>query len=147
VIVTNGGGIAVQVEDCVFCRIVRGEMKSWTVYEDDHVQAFLDINPVSEGHTLIIPKEHYETMYDVPASTLEKIIVVAKTLAQAYERRLGVTAVNVLHASGKAAQQSVFHFHLHLVPRHVNDGLNLWYPPRPRRRPNLDALLSKIGRL
>ena len=121
----------VQVEDCVFCRIVRGEVKSWTAYEDDRLQAFLDTNPVSEGHTLIIPKEHYETIYDVPASTLEHIIVVAKTLAQAYERKLGVTAVNVLHASGKAAQQSVFHFHLHLVPRRENDGLPLVHIASP----------------
>ena len=144
---SKGGGTAVYVENCVFCRIGRGEGASWTVYEDDLLKAFLDIHPITEGHTLLIPKAHYEDLYDIPDRLLEHLVVAAKTLAHTYRERLGVTAVNLLHASGRAAQQSVFHFHLHLVPRHPDDGLNLWYTTQPRRASNLEATLAKIGRL
>jgi histidine triad (HIT) family protein len=134
-----------QVEDCVFCRIGRSEAKAWTVYEDDLLKAFLDINPISEGHTLIIPKEHHENIYDITDSTLQRIVVVAKKLAKKYQQRLGVKAVNILHASGKEAQQSVFHFHLHLVPRRAKDGINLWYKAQPMTKTNFENIISKIG--
>jgi len=130
--------------DCVFCRIVKGIEPSWTVYEDDLIKAFLDINPASEGHTLIIPKEHYETIYTIPDRELKRIIVVAKKLAKVYRKALQVNAVNILHASGREAQQDVFHFHIHLVPRRENDGLNLWYESKRRIRVEFDKTLRKI---
>ncbi len=77
---------AFMKKDCVFCRIVKGIEPSWTVYEDDLIKAFLDINPASEGHTLIIPKEHYETIYMIPDRELKRIIVVAKKLAKVYRK-------------------------------------------------------------
>ena len=131
-------------KECGFCRIVNGEKESWTVYEDDLVKAFLDINPISEGHTLIISKKHYENIYDIPENILKRIVVVTKKLAKAYVCALNVKGVNVLHASGKEAQQSVFHFHLHLVPRHPNDGLDLWYKSQPRIKTNFEKTLIKI---
>ena len=131
-------------KDCVFCRIVKGIEPSWTVYEDDLIKAFLDINPASEGHTLIILKEHYETIYTIPDRELKRIIVVAKKLAKVYRKALQVNAVNILHASGREAQQDVFHFHIHLVPRRENDGLNLWYKSKQRIRVEFDKTLRKI---
>ena len=131
-------------EKCVFCRIVKGIEPSWTVYEDDLVKAFFDINPVSEGHTLIVPKKHYETIYTIPEKELKRIIVVAKKIAEIYKKALQVNAVNILHASGKEAQQSVFHFHIHLVPRRENDGLNLWYEQKQTTKTELDKTLQKI---
>ena len=131
-------------KDCVFCRIVKGIEPSWTVYEDDLIKAFLDINPASEGHTLIILKEHYETIYTIPDRELKRIIVVAKKLAKVYKKALQVNAVNILHASGREAQQDVFHFHIHLVPRRENDGLNLWYKSKQRIRVEFDKTLRKI---
>jgi len=131
-------------KDCVFCRIVKGIEPSWTVYEDDLVKAFFDINPASEGHTLIIPKEHYETIYTIPDRELERIITVAKKLAEVYRKALQVNAINILHASGREAQQDVFHFHIHLVPRRKNDGLNLWYKPKQKIRAEFDKTLQKI---
>ncbi len=131
-------------EDCVFCRIVKGIDPSWTIYEDNLVKAFLDINPASEGHTLIIPKKHYETIYTIPDKELKRIIVVAKKIAKIYKKALQVNAVNILHASGKEAQQDVFHFHIHLVPRRENDGLNLWYEPKQTTKTEFDKTLQKI---
>jgi histidine triad (HIT) family protein len=132
------------MDNCTFCKIVEGKGKSWTVYEDELVKAFLDINPVSEGHTLIIPKTHYENVYDIPEGELKRIITIAKKLAKIYRKALGARAVNILHASGKEAQQDVFHFHIHLVPRYKNDKLNLWYRSRPQIKANFDEILEKI---
>jgi len=129
---------------CVFCKIVKGEAESWTVYEDELVKAFFDTNPTSEGHTLVIPKKHYENIYEIPENVLEKIIIVAKKLAIIYKKALNVKAVNILHASGKEAQQDIFHFHIHLVPRYENDKLNLWYQSQPEVIANFNKILEKI---
>ena len=126
-------------QDCIFCRIVRNEADAFKVYEDEEVLAFLDINPISMGHTLIIPKEHYENILNIPGETLKRIISVIKVLAGWYKEKLNATGFNILHASGVDAQQSIFHFHTHLVPRYPNDGLDLWFhkhsklPPEPNR--------------
>ncbi|MFA5333950.1 MAG: HIT family protein [Candidatus Nanoarchaeia archaeon] len=114
------------MSECIFCKITNKEIKSNIVFEDDLVVAFLDSNPVSKNHTLIVPKKHYENLFDIPNKELERIIVVAKELALKYKKKLRVNDVNLLNASGKNAQQSVFHFHLHLVPRFEKDGLTLW---------------------
>ena len=136
-----------EKKECGFCRIVTGEKESWTVYEDNLVKAFLDINPASEGHTLIISKKHYKNIYDIPENILKRIIVVTKKLAEAYIPALNVKGVNILHASGKEAQQSVFHFHIHLVPRHPNDELNLWYKSHPKIKTNFEKTLTKIRKI
>ena len=106
--------------------------------------AFLDTKPASMGHTLIIPKKHYENIYDVPGRELERVIMVAKKLARAYREVLGAEGVNILHASGEVAQQSVFHFHIYLVPRYSNVRLNLWYEPKLEVRLSFNELLHKI---
>ncbi|MEM3641666.1 MAG: HIT family protein [Candidatus Bathyarchaeia archaeon] len=131
-------------EYCIFCKIVKGLEPSWTVYEDKLVKAFLDINPASEGHTLIIPKKHYENIYEIPDKELKRIIIVAKELAKLYKRALAANAINILHASGREAQQDVFHFHVHLVPRCERDGLNLWYRLKPKVKADFDETLQKI---
>ena len=129
---------------CKFCRIVKGLEPSWTVYEDELVMAFLDINPASIGHTLIIPKKHYENIYDISEKELKRVIVIAKRLAGVYREALGASGVNILHASGRDAQQDVFHFHIHLVPRYKNDELNLWYRTQPIRKAELSQITQKI---
>jgi histidine triad (HIT) family protein len=132
------------MKDCIFCKIAKDESKSWIVYEDESVKAFLDRNPASEGHTLIIPKKHYQDVYDIPEAELKKIIVIAKRLAKVYQNALGLKAVNILHASGKEAQQTVFHFHVHIIPRHKDDGLDLWYKKRTDIQVKFDETLRKI---
>jgi len=132
------------MKNCVFCKIAKGEENSWVVYEDNKVKAFFDANPASEGHTLIIPKYHYKDIYEIPEDVLKRIIIVAKKLAIKYKNSLNVDDVNIMHASGVNAQQSVFHFHIHLVPRKKKDGLNLWYKVKKDIIPNFDKTLKKI---
>jgi len=132
-------------EYCIFCKVIVGESESWTVYEDDVVKAFFDFSVASEGHTLVVPKNHYENIYDIPEKELHAIVGAIKKIADHYRKVLNVGAVNIMHASGRAAQQSVFHFHMHLVPRHEGDGLDLWYKEQPEKKKNFDGLLEKIG--
>jgi histidine triad (HIT) family protein len=131
--------------DCTFCRIVAGELRCWKTYEDDAVLAFLDINPIAEGHTLVIPKLHFVNLYDIPEDLLGRVVAVSRRLALAYRETLGAQAANLLHSAGRAARQDVFHFHLHIIPRHENDGLHLGYRPRSGSH-DFDAVLAKIRR-
>ena len=133
-----------MMEDCIFCKISKGEAKSWKTYEDKNVMAFLSLNPSNDGHTLIAPKKHYEDIYDIPENELKKIISVAKRLSQRYKEKLNVKELNLLHASGKNAQQSVFHFHLHLVPRNKDDGIDLWHKDREKIKLDFDEILEKL---
>ena len=111
--------------DCIFCKIINGEISSYKVFEDDLIFAFLDINPLSKGHTLIIPKKHYVDILDIDDQSIESVAVVAKKLANQYVQKLGAEGFNLRQSSGVIAHQDVFHFHMHLVPRYSNDGLNL----------------------
>jgi histidine triad (HIT) family protein len=131
-------------QECIFCKIANNEVKSFRIYEDEKILAFLDINPVGIGHTLIIPKEHYENVFDIPKEILEKIISVAKTLSEKYKEKLNATGINILHASEKDAQQSVFHFHIHLVPRYSKDGIDLWFHKYSKSEIKLEEVFRRI---
>lgn len=111
--------------DCVFCSIVAGEEDAVVVDETDETMAFAPLEPVSEGHLLVIPKAHYENLFDVPEPILRAVMEHVKSIAERLHTD-EFDGVNLLHASGAAAQQSVPHFHIHLAPRHSNDGLDLW---------------------
>ena len=113
-------------QECAFRKIVQGELPSDKLYEDDAVLAFTPKEQVSRGHLLVIPKDHYENIFDISNDCLTKIVHVVKNLSFKLKEELDATGINLLHASGKDAQQSVFHFHFHLVPRYPNDGLDLW---------------------
>ena len=108
--------------DCVFCRIISGEMPCTKVYEDANILAFLDIAPVVRGHTLVIPKAHTESILDTPAGVLEKLIAVVQRIAVAQIRGLDADGVNVTQANGTIAGQVVPHIHFHAIPRFSNDG-------------------------
>jgi len=124
--------------NCVFCQIVNKQIDSWTIYEDERAQVFLDINPASLGHVLIIPKKHFENIYDIPQDELSYLIKIVQKIALAYRQFLGVDNVQILHSAGKDAQQEVPHFHFHLIPRKKGDDLNLSYPPRPELKENFE---------
>ncbi len=130
---------------CIFCKIVKGEAKSWKVYEDDNVYAFLDINPVSEYHTLVIPKAHYENIFDVPEDELLKVMAVVRTLAILYRERLGIHNVQIFSNAGREAQQDVFHLHFHIVPRQAGDGQNIVWRTHPEWRARFDTLVERAG--
>ncbi len=114
---------------CVFCKIGRGEAEAAVLYEDSQTIAFLDINPIAEGHTLVVPKEHYEGIFDVDPLLLQQIFFVAKKVADQLRNTLGAEGINIFHASEQAAEQSVFHFHIHVIPRRRGDRLdfNTWW--------------------
>jgi len=103
-------------ENCLFCKIAHGLIPSEKVYEDDHTYAFLDINPKSEHHALVIPKKHYENMFDVTDKEAAHVMQAIKNIVDMYGKEYGITDLNVLNNSGKAAGQEVFHLHFHIIP-------------------------------
>lgn len=120
---------------CLFCRIATHELKAYCVYEDDVVMAFLDIQPITRGHTLIIPKQHYENFATTPSRTFARMHAVASRLSRHYDRVLKPTGFNVLSNMREGAGQSVFHVHLHLIPRYdAHDGLILNFNPAPQHQ-------------
>ena len=112
--------------ECIFCKIINREVPGTFVYEDDDVAAIIPKEQVSGGHILVIPKHHYRDIFDIDDAILRNIASVSKKLSKDIIANTDFTAVNLLNASGKAAQQSVPHFHLHIVPRKSGDGLDLW---------------------
>ena len=111
------------MDDCIFCKIVNNQIPSYKVYEDDDVLAFLDVNPMAKGHTLIIPKKHIKDIFEMDDETIKKIASVAQKIAKRMKDNLGVEGVNLYHASGAVAEQTVFHAHLHVIPREVDDNI------------------------
>lgn len=114
------------MNDCVFCKIIKGEIPAAKVYEDDNVLAFLDIHPVNSGHTLIVPKIHSEGLLDADDEVLSQMIVATKKIAAAILRGLDYEAFNLEQNNGPIAGQVIPHLHWHIVPRKVDDGLKHW---------------------
>lgn len=114
------------MSECVFCKIIGKEIASNVVFENEECLVFTPIDPISKGHLLIVPKIHYKDIFDIDKGALAALTITAKTMAASIAKELGATGMNLLHASGMDAQQSVFHFHFHLVPRYPGDGLDLW---------------------
>ena len=128
---------------CIFCAIVAGEAPARVVYEDEHTLAFLDINPITVGHTLVIPKAHAVDLHDISPDDLAATARSAKTVAGLLTERLGCDGINLLHATGVAAWQTVFHLHIHVLPR-VEGDLPFPFPIRGSTPDDLDALHQRI---
>ncbi len=112
--------------NCIFCKIINREVRGTFVYEDFDVAVIIPKEQVSDGHVLVIPKKHYQDIFDIDNTVLQNIALISKKISVNTVETTDYTSVNLLNASGKDAQQSVFHFHLHIVPRKPNDGLDLW---------------------
>ena len=117
--------------DCLFCKIVAGELPATVVVESERALAFADINPATRGHTLVIPRVHAEDVQDIAGADLAATIELAQQVARAALKRLGAEGVNLLNSSGAAAWQTVFHFHIHVIPRYEGDPLRLPWVPAP----------------
>jgi len=111
-------------DDCIFCKIANGEIPSNTVYEDNDFRAFLDLSPASEGHTLVVTKEHFDDLFELGEKTGEKALLVVKKVAEAVKKATGCAGVNIVQNNGEAAGQTVRHLHFHIIPRY-NDGSKL----------------------
>ena len=128
---------------CKFCKIINRQIPSWIVYENEKVIAFLPETLEVYGHTLIVPKQHYADLYNIPEDILCELIKVSKKITIAYSEKISATGMNLMHASGVDGQQSVFHFHIHLLPRFKDDKLNTW-PNLPKIKTDKDELLEKL---
>jgi len=131
--------------DCIFCKIVAGQLPSCKVYEDADTLAFMDIGPIVPGHTLVIPKIHLDPLTAAPAAILQKLIIVVQEIAQAQFSSLKADGVNVMQANGQAAGQVVPHLHFHVIPRFTADGHHWNWKPRPyAKREEMGELAEKI---
>lgn len=119
-------------DDCIFCKLANGVFPTNSIYEDDDFNVILDVGPATKGHALILPKEHYANIYEIPEETAGKVMILAKRLATKMTDRLGADGFNLVQNNNECAGQTVFHFHFHLIPRYENDGQNLlWNPTSP----------------
>ena len=117
--------------DCIFCKILAGELPSSVVDEDEHTVAFLDIAPATRGHALVVPREHVADLLSASAEDLHAVIVASQRLAARMKERLGADGVNLVNSCGAVAWQTVFHFHMHVIPRYEGDPLRLPWIPAP----------------
>lgn len=129
--------------DCIFCRIVKNELPSQKVYEDDSILAFLDIAPVKHGHTLIIPKAHMPNFSEAAPDVLDVIMHVAQKVGHAVVSATDAEGYTLTTSNGRAAGQLIDHLHFHLIPRHSNDGLKLW-PQAPYPAGEFEKMGEKI---
>ncbi len=132
------------VADCIFCKIIRGEIPSFKVFEDDKVFAFMDINPVQPGHALVIPKFHTETIFDAPDDWAAATLNGAQRLARAVNKTLEPDGINILQANGPGAAQSVFHLHMHVVPRTLGDEMKMNWGIHPGNMDDIKNLCERI---
>jgi histidine triad (HIT) family protein len=112
--------------ECIFCRIVARTADALIIHEDDRIISFLVLHPTVPGHTVVVPKAHYTDVYSIPEDVLASVVSSCKMHASRWRDQVGSTGVNILNASGSDAEQSVFHFHFHLLPRFPNDGYRTW---------------------
>ena len=131
-------------EPCIFCEIVAGRAPAARIYEDDQVLVFLDLFPTARGHTLVIPKTHYENLFEADEPSLLAVARVARRGAHALRRLIRPDGMTVVQLNGAAAGQTVFHYHVHLIPRHHGDSLKI-HGRTPAERGDLDALAAEIA--
>jgi histidine triad (HIT) family protein len=130
--------------DCLFCKIVAGEIPATIVAEDERTVAFMDINPATRGHALVVPRAHAADVFAIDPADLEAVALAAQRLARRARERLGADGVNLLNSNGAAAWQTVFHFHLHVIPRYADDPLRLPWVPAPGDADDIQAAAAQL---
>ncbi|WP_418750170.1 HIT family protein [Frisingicoccus sp.] len=116
-------------KDCIFCKIANGEIPASTVYEDDMFRVILDMSPATKGHALILPKKHMADIFEMDSETAEKAFVLVAKVAKGMKAALNCDGLNIVQNNGEVAGQTVFHFHMHIIPRYEGDGQNInWVP-------------------
>ena len=115
--------------NCIFCKIANGEIPSTTLYEDEDFRVILDLGPATRGHALLLPKNHFANLFELDDETAHKAILVAKKMAGKMKDALGADGFNLVQNNGEAAGQTVFHFHMHLIPRYENDNAGILWEP------------------
>jgi histidine triad (HIT) family protein len=131
---------------CIFCRIVRKQAPASCVYEDEKVMAFLDVRPLNEGHTLVIPKEHYDTIFEIPEELIAYLHRIVKRVSFAVKKAAKADGISIFQQNGKAAGQEIFHLHVHVVPRYEGQKLIRFSEISEANRENLDQNAANIRR-
>ncbi len=131
--------------DCIFCKIVSGHVQSWKVREDDATYAFLDILPLTAFHTLVVPRRHFESVFDLPSEEMASLSLGVKAVVDLLAEKVGVTDVQLLNSSGRDAQQEVFHVHFHVVPRANGDGQDVRRTSHPEWRSRFDEMIGRLA--
>lgn len=132
------------MENCIFCKIANGEIPSATLYEDEAFRVILDLGPASKGHALILPKTHAADIYELPEETAGKAMILAKHMAEKMNQALNCDGFNIVQNNGEVAGQTVFHFHMHLIPRYKGDTVGLTWKPGELTDSDKEEILSKI---
>lgn len=130
--------------NCIFCKIANGEIPSRTLYEDEDFRVILDLGPATKGHALILPKEHAANLFELPEETAGKAMILAKKMATQMKEKLQCDGFNLIQNNGEVAGQSVFHFHMHLIPRYENDGNPIQMKSGESTPEELDAVKAQI---
>lgn len=133
-----------QKDDCIFCKIANGEIPSETIYEDEAFRVILDVSPATKGHALILSKEHYADLYELPEEAAEKAFKLTKKMALQMRKTLGCTGLNVVQNNGASSGQTVFHFHVHLIPRYEGDNQQIGWKPKEINGEELKAIKEAI---
>ena len=131
-------------DNCIFCKIANGEIPSATIYEDENFRAILDLGPASKGHALLLPKEHYADLFALPDETAEKVLPVAKKIVSRMKDVLGCDGYNLVQNNGECAGQTVFHFHMHMIPRYKDDKVGLSWEMGELSDADRDEILAKL---
>lgn len=131
-------------DDCIFCKIANGDIPSKTLYEDDDFRVILDLGPATKGHALILPKDHFANLYELSDETAAKVMQLAKKMATQMTEKLGCDGFNLVQNNGEVAGQTVFHFHLHLIPRYENDGQKIGWTPGSPSQEELEEIKNTI---
>ena len=130
--------------DCIFCKIVKGEIPCFKLFEDDRTVAFMDVNPVAPGHALVVPKHHGEDLFTTPPEWVAATVVTAQRIAKAVQKTVEPDGLNLAQANGPGAKQSVFHLHMHVIPRSMDDGLTLNWELAPGDMDAIGKLAERI---
>ncbi len=131
-------------DNCIFCKIANGEIPSKTVYEDENFRAILDLEPAAKGHTLILPKNHYKNLFELPEEVAEEVLVVAKKLGAQLVDKLHSDGLNIMQNNGEVAGQTVFHFHMHLIPRYKDDNQEIGWEKNEPSQEELEEVRKQI---
>lgn len=132
------------MSDCIFCKILNGDIPSATIYEDEEFKAILDRFPANEGHVLILPKEHSANIFEIDPQLAGRLFTLATKIAREMKHTLGFEHMNVMQNNGTVAGQTVYHFHLHLIPRYDNDGITIAYQPMDLTDAQISDMRKKL---
>ena len=131
-------------DNCIFCKIANGEIPSKTIYEDEKFRAILDLAPATKGHALILPKNHHKNLFELPDETAAEVFVLAKKLVTQMKDKLNCDGFNVVQNNEEVAGQTVFHFHMHLIPRYTDDNQKISWKPGEPGQEELEAVKQQI---